>query len=153
MSAWIVSQAHVDALVSAALPSGGERLNYNHAGSWHEVGHGDADRVGRLLWEECHRSVNYRYTESTPTPAYNYRIPGATLSVATLIKAAHCYRYQSCEHPEWETSEARAIIEALESHLVHRVPGYEEAPWGLDDEHVRPSNAVSIMTMIGRSGR
>lgn len=149
MSAWIVAPAHVDALVAAAMPRGGERLSYRHDGRWRYVEHADADRVGQVLWDECHRSVNYRYEEAEPTPAYRHRIPGAALSHVALIKAVHCYRYQSCEHPEWEQSEAAAIVEALEQHLVHRLPGYEDAPWGLTDEHVRPSNAVSIMSMIG----
>lgn len=150
MSAWIVSQAHIDALVSATLPKGGHKLSYQHDGQWRYVEHGDADRIGQLLWDECHRSINFRYDEQTPTPAYRHRIPGARLDVVTLIKAAHCYRYQSCEHPEWETSEAAAITAALESWLVHEVPGYDAAPWGLDDEHVQPTNAVSIMSMINR---
>ena len=32
-----------------------------------------------------------------------------------MMKAARCYEYQSCEHPEWEASQGRAL-----STLVYR---------------------------------
>jgi len=47
-----------------------------------------------------------------------------------------CYEYQSCEHPEWRTSEARAICEALRKLAIRNLPGYDEAPWHADTRDV-----------------
>jgi hypothetical protein len=55
-----------------------------------------------------------------------------TDDVVVLIKAIHCYEYQSCEHDEWEKSKAADYCTALESMLVHELPGYDAAPWGID---------------------
>ena len=54
------------------------------------------------------------------------------LTPGELAKAIDCYAYQSCEHPEWEKSSAYAICQALRSAILHGLPGYEEAPWGIE---------------------
>lgn len=161
MSAWIVSQAHVDALVNAAMPSGSDKLRYHHEGEWQVVEYGDKDNIGQMLVDECVRSVSHRYPGDDvaagelpgPTDAYylqpyKHRIPGAALPAVWILSAIHCFDYQGCEHPEWPDSEAYAFLKALEAHWIRKVPGYSDAPWGLEDEHVKPSNAVSTMDLI-----
>ena len=49
----------------------------------------------------------------------------------TIIKACHCYRYQSCEHRGWDSSLAKDIVDRIEEHAVRHLPGYDAAPWGL----------------------
>jgi len=39
-------------------------------------------------------------------------------------------KYQSCEHDGWESSKAKAIVDALRSSAWHALPGYEDAAWG-----------------------
>jgi hypothetical protein len=53
------------------------------------------------------------------------------LTSAEAFKCVHCLRYQSCEHDEWESSEAHSFLQALSEMLAHRLPGYNAAPWGL----------------------
>lgn len=48
-----------------------------------------------------------------------------------ILKAIDCYEYQSCEHPEWEVSEAFAFCDALRRSLIGDLPGYDEAKWGI----------------------
>ena len=46
-----------------------------------------------------------------------------------VIKACHCQEYQSCEHDGWETSTAKAIVDAIEGAASRALPGYDDAPW------------------------
>ena len=149
MSAWIVSKRHIDLLVSVILRS--EAVP--------EAGV-DANTIGTELWTECHRSVNYRYSENEPVPDYHhepYPLDVAGDGYLFLLKQVDCYRYQSCEHPGWESSAACRWTDELRQMWIRRAsrefPGsalapapagrpwtasypaaYERAPWGIDDE-------------------
>ena len=45
------------------------------------------------------------------------------------LKALACLRYQSCEHPAWEASEAATFCQQLQAALIAGLPGYEDAAW------------------------
>jgi hypothetical protein len=131
MSAWIVSKKHIDALVTAYLHS-----QYFDSQRTAE----ENDRIGQMLWDENHRSVNYRYKEAMLPPSYKFE-PCSTfenkdgskvkLDNIALCKLIDCYEYQTCEHKEWATSEACSFCNALRKRLVMRTDGYEDAPWGI----------------------
>lgn len=53
------------------------------------------------------------------------------LTSVEALKCIHCLEYQSCEHDEWETSEAKSALDTLAREIVGRLPGYSAAPWGL----------------------
>ena len=144
MSAWIVSKAHIDLLVSAGL-----RVRYRPM-CWYvgerrgELNNDNASAVGQMLLDECVKSVNYRYSDDQitellgPTNAY-WLIPYkfdevlSFPSIVCVLKQIDCYEYQSCEHPEWKDSEAHTFCRALRKYMIHNLPGYEEAPWGWDE--------------------
>lgn len=154
MSAWIVSKAHIDAIVYAALcyPSPSSSLTWKDSegrkqslsrASTSEV----RDYVGRMLWMENLVSVAYRYPDDKdgqrPGPGgltqaeiigYTYAVPRRRPSVVEALKLINCFSYQSCEHPGWEKSEALAFCTVLTSALIDELPGYEAAPWGWEDE-------------------
>lgn len=129
MSAFLVSRATIDALVWA-------RTLCNR-GNMSSVMPDASDReFGAMLLRENMRSLAARYNDPVDNgailayrPAYSDKI--RTLPIVALIKLVHCYRCQACEHEGWQTSEACAAAEALESALVHSLPGYDEAAWGL----------------------
>jgi hypothetical protein len=52
------------------------------------------------------------------------------------LKAISCYEYQSCEHPGWRKSEAHAFCEALRDMAIGCLPGYDDAPWEINDAQV-----------------
>lgn len=127
MSAFVVSRKHIDYLVSAA------RL-YRILDRW-ERGT-DADMLADMLALENERSVAYRYRQPAPTRPEGYVAPSVdwTCHVDTVwvLKAIACLDYQSCEHPEWETSTARKFLRDLEACAISFLPGYETAPWCID---------------------
>lgn len=100
MSAFVVSEAHVDALVTAGLvlpdhkpliwlwpePADDELMDaYRRGEPWgpgaasvyekkrHELTLATAGRVGAMLWAENQRSVNHRYDEDDWEAPYEFR--------------------------------------------------------------------------------
>lgn len=104
----------------------------------------DAHRLAEMLLLENVRSVNHRYPDSAALSGHVDDPPDWTAADATplttrrcgsrptpveALKLLDCYEYQSCEHPQWRTSEARRFCDALRVRLIGYVPGYDEAPW------------------------
>lgn len=132
MSAFQVSPTHIGALVRWYLkdcPS--------HArGSWrhHSAGCTDAEDMINVLALENYRSVAYRYE-----PRHTIDKPDAVTHVTlssypklepiAVIKACDCLDYQSCEHPEWETSDAYHLLNAIRHAAISRIHGYDDAAW------------------------
>lgn len=91
------------------------------------------------LWRENARSVAYRYREDeipAPDAPRAWLDPRAARFThredftARVVKAVSCYVYQSCEHPGWDSSRAKAWCDALIMAAAHELPGYEAADWG-----------------------
>lgn len=150
MSAYVVDQSHVNFLIEAAYEMArrdhGSNFSWYHDASQdrHYLPAGDmlrAAEVGQMLWDENVKSVRFRYPDSgdeLPGPVkhngYHFdRFRFTTFSEytpANVLKACHCYEYQSCEHPEWDTSDAKAFCTALCKCAERQVDGYEDAEWG-----------------------
>ena len=148
MSAFIVSKEHIDAMVHAGLKYGrrytlrwrvgadpewaGDYEAYSVAvqTQTRELTRETADRVGAMLWNENMRSVDHRYEQANDREVYRFTEYDKMQPVMAL-KLIDCYEYQSCEHDEWESSEAHAFCQALRKTLIHSLPGYDDAPWGL----------------------
>ena len=65
-------------------------------------------------------------------------------SLPELLNAIRGYQYQTCEHPSWETSEAKAFCEALQQRLISMLPGYRNGPWLIPPTAPqRPSSAAA----------
>ena len=92
-------------------------------------GHGSV-AVGNSIKQAVYRGIyaevnarDYRYTA---------RAGARELSPVQVLKACNCLEYQSCEHPGWEDSQARANLEVIRAYAVRQLPGYEDADWTLD---------------------
>ena len=145
MSAYMVDQAHVGALVHAALarrPLGGPG---NVQGPMYWEGRpltaDDADKLGQMLQEANRKSVQHRYPGDSPTElpgpigvdwsapfVFAKHVPTRRYTVLELLVAINGYEYQACEHPDWMAGNEPAIkfCEALRSHLVRALPGYHD---------------------------
>jgi hypothetical protein len=139
MSAWIVSKAHIDGLVQAAIVE--QLVKVEHATS-----------VGQDAWRENCESVAYRYSEPLDPCWKDYRFAGieAPLDDAVVMHAISCFDYQSCEHPGWETSLAhdlfghegslgKVIVARHDGDENYRSWGNRDLPWGVDhiEQYVR----------------
>ena len=164
MSAWIVSKHHVDAMLTAALS---RRVAGPHHGvlrfwtgdlSW-SVTRETADEIGEMLWAENVASVARRYggddVSDLPGPvelsreAYHFdQLPGDVEPVK-VFKILDCYEYQSCEHGGWRASPALAFCDALRRACCRSLPGYEAAPWGVDDREVFRPGRPQILPGVG----
>ena len=147
MSAYLCEHVHVEFLVSAGL----------FVRDYPPRTMAEADRQAQCLRQENLASLRYRYAEQYlswtddaiaadsgvgPQPPYTIHtyqrdccyFQNRTISlparIAQVCKAIACYEYQSCEHPGWRTSEARAYCHALRVAWCKKLPGYEEAAWG-----------------------
>lgn len=146
MSAFVVSREHIRYLVNAGLVLS---RRYGLRWSWGENGeygaelkpgmHAEAVKLGAMLWDECRRSVGWRYPQDSALPGSLGEPEKFTnkdikcignVSGVQLLKSCDCYEYQSCEHPEWPKSEARAFLEVLRKRAWTALPGYEDAEWG-----------------------
>lgn len=106
--------------------------------------------VANMLWEENLKSVAYRYQDDqlpgpegedfivTPQDVLDHHWP--QFDPVQVLKACNHYEYQSCEHPEWQDSEAKAFIEALRRRAIHALPGYDDAEWGAPE----PVEAITV---------
>lgn len=135
MSAWIVSKGHIDALVQGLVIEGLVEMR-------------QAKEIGQMLWHENHLSIQARYGDPADTPAYEPELIEAPLNDAILARQISCYDYQSCEHPEWRTTEAYKLVSTLNDLLAIRNGGAPEMadqdwttsyerehgriPWGID---------------------
>ncbi len=121
MSAWIVSKAHIDALVTALVAA---KL----------VKPALVNSTGAMLWAENYKSVNARYGERDSAPEYTYA--SRPTNAGELYQAIHCYKYQSCEHRDWDGSRSHRLMQSLEDTINVLAPGFEilkaAAPWGIE---------------------
>lgn len=113
----------------------------------HELRYTTADAVGQMLTDECVRSVSHRYPDTNDLPGtfvltdagefgdwfepYRYppMQPGNRPTAVEVLKLISCYEYQSCEHPGWNSSEAKRFCDALRDWAINDLPGYDEADW------------------------
>lgn len=153
MSAFIVSNKHIDALLNAALQYGRSELRWYWpdypAGAGYERGVAisaasvaiaqetentltleNASKVGLMLLRENYRSVNHRYDENNMPNACRHTL-GPALPPVHVLSLLAGFEYQSCEHSGWEKSEAKKFCDALQRRLIRALPGYDEAPWSI----------------------
>lgn len=146
MSAFLVTDAHIDALLTAGLaytspdsplswpvpsttPPREERLTTE-----------TANRVGAMLLAANEHGVNAFFgtdKQTARTEHYRfYRLPGDP-SPLIVFKAISCLEYQSCDAPDWRLSEAYMFYAELRYLAANRIPGFDDAPgWGISSRTI-----------------
>lgn len=121
------------------------QVSPNHRIQWRQQrpNMNDSDDMMAALAFECWRSVRYRYPDGPlPGPIAFEDSPVIcdgrlrlykSLTPVQVIKACDCLEYQSCEHPEWEQSEACKLLKAIREAAIGALPGYSEAEWEICD--------------------
>jgi hypothetical protein len=103
----------------------------------HQLRPDNPTKVGAMLLAANQSSVNLLYGERAGTePGYRFRRLAGVPNPVIVLKAIACFEYQSCEHPEWATSQARQFCQELRDRSIDRLPGYEQVPWALTDRRI-----------------
>ena len=145
MSAYQVNNDHLDLLVTVGFMGVGSdsTLDVYHGDTWNRYNrHEHGDIVKGLLHDANRESVNYRYNDGDQSKAEPYSragiaeyLGGPVIPWGHILGALRCFEYQACEHPEWSTSLASAIIEKIRYKVCQRIT--EEAggmwEWSRDD--------------------
>lgn len=134
MSAYVVSQKHINVLVNFT-----QRPDFKQ---WHRQiympGRDDVidfpgpAMVGQILLDENYRSVNARYGEKEEAEKFLYVPSAERTPLVVIFKAVSCLDYQSCETDDWKDTLAYKILQMIKEHAITQLPGYEQAPWGID---------------------
>jgi hypothetical protein len=148
MSAFMVSEAHVDALVTLAVlgPIDGRQcgppgVRFHHRNRWETATFETADVLAALLATANVDSLRARYPRDWKCMTWDGTGEAAQVhewtarprpSVVEGLKLLDCYEYQSCEVRDWEATDAAKFCRGLRSDLISEVPGYDDAPWGID---------------------
>lgn len=156
MSAWIVSKAHIDAMVwLATRPQdachGIDSRALLDADDPFAVEH----EIGSRLTIENRFSVEHRYPDDAAgmwKGPYTYTPPVRFPTCVEALKIVRCYEYQSCEHPGWGESWARGVCDRLTSTLIGELPGYDAAPWGWDGKPKPGQGAMISLSDLARHG-
>ena len=129
MSAWMVSNAHIDLLATAYV-----RLVDASA---------DAQEIGAQLIRENSESICYRYSHypedcdnaRAQAADYTFREWPGEIAPRLLSKSVACFDYQACEHPAYEESEGKRIVAALEAKAPEFNSGsaFDALPWGVEE--------------------
>jgi len=137
VSAFLVSAKHIAALVDASIA-----IRAKYHGLTDSMENTKRDRALKMLAVENACSVNDRYFTSKARggipenpveefPAFELHVL-TRVGIVSLLKAIDCYEYQSCEHAGWEGSDAERFCRELRCSLISFLPGYDDAPWGIE---------------------
>lgn len=130
MSAYVVSDAHINAIV--AFCAGQARGDWPGAGLIMQdlsrfLQFNTANELGEALLAANVASVNYRYKEQGGVPVFQYK-PQKVPSAVEVLKLLDCLEYQSCERPDYLDKEgAFWLLQAIRRAAIRVLPGYEEA--------------------------
>ena len=128
MSCYIVPNNHISAILRYAC---GENLHVSELGL--EVYRpGKEQEAGELLYEANVRSVNARYKEDNPETGFLYNPNASDLRPIEVIKLCDALAYQCDEWEQFDTSHAAKLIIAIQSRAIHKLPGYDAAPWSIE---------------------
>jgi hypothetical protein len=134
MSAFICSKLHIQTVA----------LYYSNVYKLDK--HLDCVKIANQLYKENIKSVNFRYGENTKLSYWrSFDDSIKKKSYIELYKLVQCLNYQSCEHNEWESSNAYKILNELTKFLtskitekykiaesqIYSLPDYINANWSI----------------------
>jgi hypothetical protein len=131
MSAFIVSDLHIDYLVQAAITYGADYVDVFILGTI-RAGYHRADALGRALLAANYDSVNDRYGRDDIPPDYRFTPPafhGLAVTPVQTLKVIDCYEYQACQSPGYFAGDVHDFCNRLRRCAITHLPGYDEAQW------------------------
>ena len=132
MSAFMCSNAHINALVSFALQ---ERGFFRHK----QLDGNSAQIAGQVLVNANAESIKAKYNEEEGYP-FVFRRESPARHPLNILKACDCYDYQACEDGEYEGSEAQKFIDHIRAMAIRRLPGYDISEGWQFEDHLDTPN-------------
>lgn len=127
MSAFMCSDNHINAIITYASCHGVRaRINREWVPIW-----GNEQKFASLLATANAESLHVRYDDETIVTAITYRAYHVQSEIEVL-KLLDCFDYQACEVDAYEDTPAAHVVNCIRKDVVCRLPGYADAPWGLD---------------------
>ena len=123
MSAYIVSNTHIDAILTTCQKYSGIGVPPNVLTEY-----------GKLLLRQNILSVAYRYAEIPDlqiADEYVFTPYTKELSLIGAIKLCHCLEYQSCETDDYLATDAFARLHHIKGTFIRELPGYDDAKWSI----------------------
>ena len=146
MSAYVVSDRHINELVSWAAQNMGGIWAGDEAGFKHFRGtcsakepYGsppDAEQsIAEVLKAENVRSICARYSDEKPEnyEPIRFEAVASQRTPVEILKACECYDYQACETDDYLVTPAAAIIRQIRSAAIAELLGYKDADWEFCD--------------------
>jgi hypothetical protein len=132
MSAYVVPSKQINILVAKATSYAKDPIRIREPGKLSSREY-TAEQAAKELWAANVISVNTRYKETEPTEGFVYKndLSADQVTAVQLLKYLDNLEYQSCEADGWETSRAKAVCDVIRGRLIRKLPGYEDAKWGL----------------------
>ena len=143
MSAFLVSDYHIDALLNFAKNRRDgvciyidENLRFiiNKDTSRQKM-----SEIGQILKDENQRSVNFRYSDKEDSSPYEFRpIYNRSFRPVEILKGCACYDYQACETGDYRKTKAAAIVNGIRHAAIHSLPEWEKADgWDFQENSKR----------------
>lgn len=130
MSAYIVSEAHINVLVNYAA-------SRDVSAYWQDqrfAFRAEPARLAAVLHTANVEAVSTRYGEDTPSEDFCHQfLPRTDQSPVRILKALACYAYQTGGLTDYCNTLACALVEAIRAEAIGGLPGYDDAPWHIDD--------------------
>lgn len=130
MSAYIVTHTHINAIVTWASD---RRVTFTYGSPGWDATYqvqGSEQATAELLYAANVISVNYRYKLDDPVGTVTYG-PTSLYRPIEIIKLCSSLEYQSCEHPGWDDSLAKKLLDEIRHAAITKLPGYDAAPWSI----------------------
>ena len=131
MSAFVVSDKHINSLLSYANKSNMYMINLPNGSNLYFDNTDELTQMGQILLNENYRSVNFRYNDNDQPYEFQFEF-APILSPVEIIKACQCYQYQACETDNYKDSSAYRIVDWIMNNAISNLPGYEQAGWDID---------------------
>lgn len=92
-------------------------------------------KIGQSLLDQNYRSVNERYDEDTPAPAFKLK-KIENVNEGMIVGCINNYMYQSCETEDWMGSAIYISLNKLKNAILEQLIRNkgQEIVWGIDQK-------------------
>ena len=132
MSVFVVTDTHISTLLSYGNARGAYYRDGEKSCNLCELEPRELTAIGQMLLFENVKSYNIRYRQSEMPHTYQFART-KILSPVQIIKSCECYKYECSEDNFYENTQACKIVNAIKRTAISKIPGYDEAEWGIPD--------------------